>query len=58
MKPKSKTLYLNGVPIGSASTWHEVVALLTRLLRRAVSVREALDHGSEGPEGFYVSLEQ
>jgi hypothetical protein len=53
---KLKTLYLSGVPVGSASTWHEVALLLTKLLRRKITMRDALDHGSEGPEGFYVNL--
>jgi hypothetical protein len=53
---RRKTLYLNDVPIGSASTWHEVAELLTRLLRRAVTSREAQNSGSEGPDGFYVTM--
>ena len=47
MRPK--TLYLNGVAVGSAATWHEVAAFLTKLLRRVVTAREAQDKGSEGP---------
>jgi hypothetical protein len=29
---RRKTVYLNDAPVGSASTWHEVAALLTKLL--------------------------
>ncbi|MGO8914449.1 MAG: hypothetical protein ACLQJR_00915 [Stellaceae bacterium] len=63
MKRKTKTLYLNdapisSAPISSASTWHEVAAVLTKLLRRGVSAREAQDSGSEGPDGFYVRMER
>ena len=58
MERKSKTLFLNDVPIGSASTWYEVAALLTKVLRRGVTLRDALDHGSEGPDGFYISIEK
>ena len=55
---KRKTLYLNGVPIGSASTWHEVAALLTKLFRRAVTARDAQNDGNEGPDGFYVTMQR
>jgi hypothetical protein len=48
---RRKTVYLNGVPVGSAATWHEVAALLTELLRRPISSREAQKMGSEGPDG-------
>jgi hypothetical protein len=53
---KRKTVYLNGTPIGTASTWHEVAALLARRLRRSIDSREAQDSGSEGPDGFYVTM--
>jgi hypothetical protein len=53
---KRKTVYLNGIRIGTASTWHEVGALLTSSLRRSVGAREALESGSEGPDGFYVNM--
>jgi hypothetical protein len=58
MRRKTKTVYLNDVPIGSASTWHEVAALLTKLLRRGLSARDAQDNGSEGPDGFYITMER
>ena len=58
LERKSKTIFLNDAPIGSATTWLEVARLLTKTLRRGVSVREALDHGSEGPEGFYINMER
>jgi hypothetical protein len=51
---RRKTVYFNGVPVGSAATWHEVAALLTELLRRPIDAREAQKMGSEGPDGFYV----
>ena len=54
---RRKTLYLNGAAVGSARTWHEVAALLTKWLRRTITAREAQDHGSEGPEGFYVTMQ-
>jgi hypothetical protein len=55
---RRKTVYVNGVPVGSASTWHEVAALLTKLLQRPMSSREAQKMGSEGPDGFYVTTGQ
>jgi hypothetical protein len=54
---RRKTAYLNDVPVGSASTWHEVAALLTKLLQRPIGPREAQKMGSEGPDGFYVRTE-
>jgi hypothetical protein len=54
---RRKPLYLNGVPVGSAATWHEVAALLTKLLQRPITSREAQKMGSEGPDGFYVRSE-
>ncbi len=51
---RRKTVYLNEVPVGSASTWHEVAALLTKLLQHPIGSREAQKMGSEGPDGFYV----
>ena len=53
---KRKTVYLNDAPIGSASTWHEVAAMLTSLLRRTITLRDVLDRGSEGPDRFYVRM--
>jgi hypothetical protein len=55
---KRKNVYLNGVLVGSARTWHEVAILLARLLRRPVSAREAQDNASEGPDGFYATLQR
>jgi hypothetical protein len=54
---KRKIIYLNDVPVGTARTWHEVAALLTVVLRRSITAREAQNHGSEGPEGFYVVMD-
>lgn len=58
MQRKAKTLYLNDAPVGSATTWHEVAAFLTKLLRRPVGAREAQKMGSEGPDGFHVRSER
>lgn len=55
---RRKTVYVNDVPIGSASGWHEVAALLTELLRRTITMRDAQNHGSEGPDGFYVKTQR
>jgi hypothetical protein len=49
---KRKTVYLNGTPLGVAQTWHQVSALLGYM-----SIRDAQNHGNEGPDGFYVILE-
>ncbi len=54
---RRKRVYLNGVPVGSAATWHEVAALLAKLPQRSVAPREAQKIGSEGPDGFYVKTE-
>jgi hypothetical protein len=51
---RRKTLYLNDVPVSSASTWHEVAAFLTKLFERPIGPREAQKMGSERPDGFYV----
>ncbi|MGO8915150.1 MAG: hypothetical protein ACLQJR_04515 [Stellaceae bacterium] len=51
-----KPVYFNGAPIGSASNWHEVAALLSKVLRSSITVRDAQNHGSEGPDGFYVKM--
>jgi hypothetical protein len=56
MKPK--TVYLNEQAVGSARSWHEVAALLTKWFGRTISARAALDVGSEGREGFYVSMRE
>ena len=53
---KTKRVYLNGKEIGSAGTWHEAAALVTKFLQRTVSAREALDRGSEGPDGFHIEI--
>jgi len=53
---KRKTVHLNGVGVGSASTWHEVAMLVSKLLHRIITVREALENGSEGPDGFFITM--
>jgi hypothetical protein len=55
---KRRVVYLNGTPVGSAETWHDVAVLIGRLLGRNVTLREILQHGSEGPDGFYVAMER
>jgi hypothetical protein len=54
---KRKTVYLNGSAVGSAQTWHEVAAVLSALLRIHLSARDAQDRGSEGPDGFFVTIQ-
>jgi hypothetical protein len=54
---KRKSVYLNGTAVGSAETWHEVAALLSAQLRIHLSARDAQNHGSEGPDGFFVTLQ-
>jgi hypothetical protein len=51
-----KAVHLNGAQVGAARTWHEVAALLTRLLGHTVTAREAQNFGSEGPKDFYVAI--
>jgi hypothetical protein len=58
MRRKAKTIYLSDVPVGSATTWEEVAAFLTRRLRRTVTARQAQKMGSEGPDGFFVTTGQ
>ena len=53
---KRKAVYLNGIHIGSAETWHEVAELVGEALDRHITMREVVRHGSEGPEGFYVEM--
>jgi len=53
---RRKALYVNDVAIGSASTWHEVAEILSKLFRRLVTARDAQTHGYEGPDGFYVTM--
>jgi hypothetical protein len=55
MKPKA--VYLNGKLVGTAGTWHEVATLVGKVLGRYLSMREIFRHGSEGPEGFYVEMQ-
>jgi len=51
-----KSVVLNDALIGEARTWIEVAQLVSAALKRAVTHREALKHGSEGRDGFYVNL--
>jgi hypothetical protein len=51
-----KVVVLNDVPIGEARTWIEVAQLVSTVLKRVVTPREAQNNGSEGPDGFYISL--
>ena len=54
---KAKPVYLNGTPIGEAVTWHDVAALISTVIGRTISSRDAQHQGSEGPDGFYVSMD-
>jgi len=51
-----KTVHLDETPIGSARTWHEVAQLLSAAMKRSITAREAQDNGSEGRDGFYISM--
>jgi len=51
-----KSLYLNNELIGSVPTWSEAANLLSVVPGREVSDSEAMNRGSEGPDGFYVAL--
>ena len=51
-----KVVVLNDEPIGEARTWIEVAQLVSTVLRRVVTPREAQNNGNEGPDGFYVNL--
>jgi hypothetical protein len=53
---KIKVVVLNGVPIGGARTWIEAAHLVSTVLKRVVTPREVQNNGSEGPDGFYISL--
>jgi hypothetical protein len=55
---QQKTVYLNDVAIGSASTWHEVAELVSKRLGRTITAREAQNNGSEGRTGFYLALDE
>ena len=56
MSLRMKSVVLNDALIGEARTWIEVAQLVSAALKRAVTQREALNHGSEGRDGFYVNL--
>jgi hypothetical protein len=56
MSLRMKIVVLNDAPIGKARTWIEVAYIVSAALKRTVTPREALDHGSEGRDGFYVNL--
>jgi hypothetical protein len=51
-----KMVHLEETPIGSARTWHEVAQLLSAALKRSITAREAQDNGSEGRDGFYITM--
>lgn len=56
MSLRMKMVVLNDTPIGEARTWIEVAQLVSAALKRMVTPREALGHGSEGRDGFHVNL--
>ena len=51
-----KALYLNNEFIGSVATWSEAAQMLSVVLHREVRDSEAMNRGSEGPDGFYVRI--
>jgi len=53
---KRKTVYLNSIPIGSAKTWHETAMLVGGAVGRSLTATEVIACGSEGPDGFYVTM--
>jgi len=55
---KRKPVYLNGAPIGSARTWHEAAMLISEIVGRSLTATEAIKCGSEGPDGFHVTMPQ
>ena len=55
MSRRGKPVCLNGVPIGDAVTWGDVAHTLTRLLGKDFDGVLLQQHGSEGPDGFFLS---
>ena len=55
MSPKPVYLNLNEAPIGSAVSWLDVAAIVSKRVG-SISVNEVQQHASEGPRGFYVTL--
>ena len=56
IKVRRKPVYVGQTSIGCAATWHEVASLLSKLLQRLITAREAQNQGSEGPDGFYIEF--
>ena len=56
MTPKPVYLNLNDVPIGTASTWWDVAAIVSKIVGRNFTAKEIQHYASEGPHGFYVKL--
>jgi hypothetical protein len=52
----NKIVYLNHVPIGSASSWNDASLLLSAVLDRDVTVAETMRRGIEGPDFFYITM--
>jgi hypothetical protein len=51
-----KVVVVDDVPTGVARTWIEAAYLVSSVLKRLVTPREAQNNGSEGPDGFYIKL--
>jgi hypothetical protein len=55
MSRGGKPVHLNGIPIGDAVTWSDVAVTLMRLLDKDFDPILLQQHGSEGPDGFFLS---
>ena len=54
---KEKPVFLNEARIGSARSWHDVAQLVGTLLDRQIGVKEIVQYGSEGPDGFHIRMQ-
>jgi hypothetical protein len=54
----TKLVYLNDVPVGQAAAWYEVAEIISRLIGNTFTAKEIQRHASEGPRGFYVTLQR
>jgi hypothetical protein len=53
---KVKFVYLNRLLIGSAVSWDDASLVLSAKLDRDISVAEAMQLGTEEPDGFYLTI--
>ena len=51
-----KPIYLNGVQIGNAATWFDVAETIAAVAGINFTAKAWQNHASEGPQGFYVTL--